>query len=204
MLRHPPYILNTLATLSGVAQVLWYEAIVGLSESTQGVSTRLTHRVAYSSSPANFPITGIVHFAPGRCFFLYRYTDCSRTSRVTTSTRIEVVQLVSENRAARFDGAKLASPFPANDPRPPLLLSPLPPPPKTENENEDPALAWGGWTCADEWWCTAAAAMTATCRFLRAFWGVYDFLLFDNSRAFLTPPPSRARSTQRMCVFLRR
>ena len=74
-------------------------------------------------------MSGIVQLLPGKCFFLYRYTDCSRTSRVATSTKIEVVQLVSENRAAKFEGAKLASPFPPNEV------------PATPLKSEEPALA---------------------------------------------------------------
>lgn len=60
---------------------------------------------------------------------------------MTTSTRIEVVQLVWENWAARFEGAKLASPLPPKDP---LVLAP------SKTEDDEPALACGAWTCADE------------------------------------------------------
>lgn len=39
---------------------------------------------------ANLPMIGIVHFAPGRCDFLYRYTDCSSASNVkTTATEVQ-------------------------------------------------------------------------------------------------------------------
>ncbi len=31
---------------------------------------------------ANLPMMGIVQLSPGRCLFLYRYKDCSRTRRV--------------------------------------------------------------------------------------------------------------------------
>ena len=62
------YILNTLTALKAPdAHCFLYLSSVGCSES------------------ANFPMMGIVHVDPGRCAFLYLYTDCSSTRREATT-----------------------------------------------------------------------------------------------------------------------
>jgi hypothetical protein len=37
---------------------------------------------------ANLPMMGIVQLSPGRCFFLYRYTDCSRARSAKMMARV--------------------------------------------------------------------------------------------------------------------
>lgn len=62
------YILNTLTALKAPdAHCFLYLSSDGCNES------------------ANFPMIGIVHVAPGKCAFLYLYTDCSRTRRAATT-----------------------------------------------------------------------------------------------------------------------
>jgi len=69
------YMLKTLTAARGVAQVFLYFSIVGASESVR-ISVQEKACVSRgepasqagrdNGTPANFPMTGIVHFAPGR------------------------------------------------------------------------------------------------------------------------------------------
>jgi hypothetical protein len=71
--------LNTLRALRAPeSHCFLYPCIVGCKES------------------ANFPMIGIVHESPGRCLFLYLYTDCSRRSKVNVIAAVVKSQLPVE------------------------------------------------------------------------------------------------------------
>jgi len=79
--------LKTLRALSAPAfHCFMYPSIVGFIES------------------ANLPMMGMVQLSPGRCFFLYRYTYCSRIRRVRRMARVVLVHVATCEADDRISG----------------------------------------------------------------------------------------------------
>ena len=54
---------------------------------------------------ANLPMMGIVQLSPGRCFFLYRYTDCSRARSAKMMASVVYIHVAAFDAAERRQGS---------------------------------------------------------------------------------------------------